>query len=254
MKQTRALMGMPITVEIVDPSATSDDVEKIFQYFDYVDRTFSTYKSDSEISRLNRGELTVDECGVDLREILTLSEETRRRTNGFFDIRTPRGPLDPSGLVKGWAIRNAARMLEGAGFKNTYVEAGGDIQVHGRNAAGDEWRVGIRHPFEKDKIVKVLHIDGVGIATSGTYERGQHIYNPHDPDDPLTRFVSLTVIGPDVYEADRFATAAFAMGREGIDFLERLDGFEGYLIDRDGIALQTSGFDRYTHPHDHAHR
>ncbi len=85
----------------------------------------------------------------------------------------------------------------------------------------------------------------MGIATSGSYRRGQHIYNPHNANAPLTEIVSISVIGPNVYEADRFATAAFAMGKQGINFIENLKGFEGYMINKDGIAVQTSDFVRY---------
>jgi thiamine biosynthesis lipoprotein len=85
----------------------------------------------------------------------------------------------------------------------------------------------------------------MGIATSGTYRRGQHIYDPHNTGAPLAEIVSISVIGPNVYEADRFATAAFAMGGQGINFIENLKGFEGYMINKDGIAIQTGGFVRY---------
>jgi FAD:protein FMN transferase len=95
--------------------------------------------------------------------------------------------------------------------------------------------------------VKVLSVTDCGVATSGTYVRGQHIYNPKQAGQLITDIVGLTVIGPDIYEADRFATAAFAMGRESIQFIERLDGFEGYMIDRDGQATFTSGFTRYVY-------
>jgi thiamine biosynthesis lipoprotein len=83
------------------------------------------------------------------------------------------------------------------------------------------------------------------VATSGTYLRGAHIYNPHAPDAPAGDIVSLTVIGPNILEADRFATAAFAMGEGGIDFIERVDGLEGYQIDSEGMARMTSGLERY---------
>jgi thiamine biosynthesis lipoprotein len=91
----------------------------------------------------------------------------------------------------------------------------------------------------------VLSVSDCGVATSGTYVRGQHIYNPKNEDQPITDILSLTVIGPDVYEADRFATAAFAMGRSGIDFIEVLSGFEGYMIDKDKQATYTTDFARY---------
>jgi thiamine biosynthesis lipoprotein len=219
-------------------------LEQVFAYFDYVDRTFSTYKAESEVSRINRGELSLAQASADVQEIFELAEQTRQETEGYFDIRH-NGRYDPLGLVKGWAIFNAAELVRAAGYADFYVDAGGDIQAAGKNDDGQRWRVGIRNPFNLREIVKVLALSNVGIATSGTYIRGAHIYNPKDGADPLTDVVSLTVVGPDVYEADRFATAAFAMGRRGIHFIEKLTDFEGYLIDRNGQATFTSGFGRY---------
>ena len=243
MKQLQLLMGMPITVEVVDPDVTEADIEKVFTYFRAVDATFSTYKEQIEISRINRGELGEEKYSDDMRTILILSEQTRQETQGYFDIRH-NGTIDPSGIVKGWAILRAAQMLKEAGFTNFYVDAGGDIQVSGKKA-GNLWRIGIRNPFNRKEVVKVLAVTDKGIATSGTAIRGQHIYDPHNPAALLQDIVSLTVIGPNVYEADRFATAAFAMGRRGIYFIEQLPGFEAYMIDASARATFTSGFERY---------
>lgn len=243
MKQLQLLMGMPITVEILDAGATEADIEKVFASFRAIDETFSTYKEQSEISKINRGELTGDAYSEAMKTILALSEQTRQETRGYFDIRHD-GMLDPSGIVKGWAILQAARMLKAAGFVNFFIDAGGDIQVAGTKQ-GHPWRVGIRNPFNRNEYVKVLALTDKGIATSGTAIRGQHIYNPHQPQMPIEEIVSLTVIGPDVYEADRFATAAFAMGKRGIYFIEQLAGFEGYMIDASARATFTSGFERY---------
>lgn len=247
MKETRLLMGMPIIVEISDPSATQDDVqddvEAVFAYFDRVDTTFSTYKESSEISRLNRGELSMEQCSRAMKTVLALSERTKAETDGYFDIHH-NGLCDPSGIVKGWAIHNAAHLLEERGRHNFYIDAGGDIQLSGTKD-GHPWRVGIRNPFNRQENVKVLALSDCGVATSGTAIRGQHVYNPHQPTMPLLDIVSMTVIGPNVYDADRFATAAFAMGKRGILFLEGLPGFEGYMIDADARATYTSGFERY---------
>jgi FAD:protein FMN transferase len=260
MKQTRLIMGMPITVEIVDEK-TPATLAAVFDYFTYIDEKFSTYKPESEISKINRGELRDDEQSDDMKIIFMLAEETKQRTDGFFDIRRPGHAFyDPSGIVKGWAIWNAAKLIESRGFTNFYVDAGGDIQTSGMNGEGAPWSIGIRNPLaagtpRQNEIVKTIYSPavGIGIATSGTYIRGDHIYNPHDAiDGAANDIISLTVIGPNVYEADRFATAAFAMGRAGIHFIEKLsvDGsakFEGYIIDKNGIATMTSGFARYTH-------
>ena len=246
MKQTRILMGMPITLEVIDAPA-SDIFDAVFAYFEYVDRTFSTYKEDSQISRINRQELAIEQASADMRTIFTLAEQTRQLTAGYFDIAR-NGIYDPSGIVKGWAIDRAAKIIVQHGYKSFYVDAGGDIQMAGSNSQGQPWRVGIRNPFNLNEIVKVLAVSNCGVATSGTSIRGHHIYNPHS-DSPLrTDLVSLTVIGPNIYEADRFATAAFAMGAAGIMFIEQLAGFEGYAIDRRGLATYTSDFMRYTQP------
>ncbi len=253
VSETRLLWGMPITVAIVAPHPApgpAESIARIFDYFEYVDGKFSTYKPDSEISRINEGALAIGEASADMRTVFALAEELRLETNGYFDI-THRGKIDPSGLVKGWALSNAADLLRAAGCEDFYVEAGGDFQAAGLNAAGQPWRVGIRNPFNLAEIVKVLAISDRGVATSGTYIRGQHIYNPITGSPPVPEMLSITVVGPDVYEADCYATAAFAMGRGGIEFVESLADFEGYMIDSRKRATFTSGFERYV---EHADR
>jgi thiamine biosynthesis lipoprotein len=235
-------MGMPVTVEVVG-AANLNPIESVFAYIADVDQLFSTYRQDSEIERINRGEVVWGDYSDDVREILELAEETRRQTDGYFDVRTPAGTLDPSGIVKGWAIRNAAALLVGSGAEHFFIEAGGDIQSRGMNPSGRPWSVGIRSPFNPHEIIKIVYPRGRGVATSGTYVRGQHIYNPRKPEDAIANIVSLTVIGPDILEADRFATAAFAMGRAGIAFIEAMPGLEGYLVHEDGHATMTSGFE-----------
>jgi FAD:protein FMN transferase len=246
MKSSTVIMTMPVEVEIVDASATVQDIADVFAHFSSVEERFSRFKPDSELSALNRGILRKEEASDEMKEVLALSEMTHADTHGYFSIMRPDGSIDTSGMVKGWAIRNAARILDVRGFKNFRVEVGGDIELRGRNTEGKPWCVGIRSPFgEKTEVVKVVHLSDRGIATSGSYLRGKHIYNPHDPKAPLEDVVSVTVIGPDVYEADRFATAAFAMGKDGILFIESLPGYEGYQIDTHGTALFTSGFNTY---------
>lgn len=242
MKKTKLIMGMPIIIEIVD-KATKKDLQDVFLFFKQVDSTFSTYKKDSEISLFNRGKKNKKELSADVKEIFSLSEKTKQETNGYFNIYR-NGYCDPSGLVKGWAIQKAYQILKDRGFKNFYIDAGGDIQVSGKNKKGENWYVGIRNPFNREEIVKVVALKKEGIATSGTYIRGQHIYNPHS-DTKMEEIVSLTVIGPDIYNADRFATAAYAMQEDGIFFIEKLPGYEAYMIDKQGIATYTSGFSEY---------
>jgi thiamine biosynthesis lipoprotein len=245
MRETRTIMGMPIALVVADERVRRQDLEAVFAEFSAVDAQFSPFKDDSEVCRFNRGAIGEADLTPRMREILALCEKARRETDGYFDITRPDGTIDPCGMVKGWAIRNAARQLADMGFSNFCVEAGGDIQCRGVNDEGKEWTVGIRNPFSRDAIVKVIQPRGQGVATSGNYIRGDHIYNPHTGRYGADDIVSLTVIGPDILEADRCATAAFAMGRQGIHFIESMPGLEGYEIDAAGTARMTSGWKTY---------
>jgi len=245
MRETRIIMGMPISLDVPGERVRQLNMDAVFAEFSAIDAQFSPFKDDSEVSRLNRGEITENDLTPRMREVFTLCEKTRRETKGYFDIRRPDGTIDPCGMVKGWAIRNAARQLTEMGFSDFCVSAGGDIQCRGVNDEGGDWRVGIRNPFSPDEIVKVLIPKSHGVATSGNYIRGDHIYNPLTGRYGSDNVVSLTVIGSDVLEADRYATAAFAMGREGIHFIERMPGLEGYEIDLQGTARMTSGLEKY---------
>ena len=244
MEQTKIIMGMPITVAVAGGDA--DIFDEVFSYFEYVDEKFSPFKEESELSLMNAGRLNSDDLSGDMRSVLELAERTKRETAGYFDVVNPKGAIDLSGLVKGWAIENAARLIKERGYNDFFVDAGGDVAVGGRNGRGEDWTIGIRNPFSKSGVVKSVKLrDGQGIATSGTYERGGHIWNPKDRTAAPLDIVSLTVIGPNVYEADRFATAACAMGRAGVRFIESQPDLEAYSIDRDGIATMTSGFKNY---------
>lgn len=244
MQETRILMGMPVIVEIVDSWAKQKNINQVFDYFDYVDKKFSTFKPRSEISRINRDELKPDSYSRDMQEIFCLAAQTKKYTDGYFEIGLI-GQCDPSGIVKGWAIYNAAKILEKAGFSNFYVNAGSDIEVRGgRNTSKRLWRVGIKNPFNERENVKVLGVSNCGVATSGRSEHGDHIIDPKTGKS-MTEISSLTVIGPNIYEADRIVTAAFAMGKKGIHFIEKTRGLEGYMIDNDGQATFTTGFNSY---------
>jgi thiamine biosynthesis lipoprotein len=236
-------MGMPVVVEIADKFADVKDVDDVFEYLRAIDERFSTYKELSEISRINRGEILPDQYSVEMKNILSLCEKTKQETEGFFDINF-NGKLDPSGLVKGFAINEASKLLTAKGYKNFYVEIAGDVQTVGLNSDNQPWAIGIRNPFNEKEVIKIINVSNRGVATSGTYIRGNHIINPITK-KPATEIISLTVIGPDIYEADRFATPAFAMGLSGIDWLENRVGLEGYLISHDKHAIFTTGFSQY---------
>ncbi len=247
MRRTEIVMGMPVTVvvperELMDHEG-SHAVDAVFQRFRDVDERFSPYKPESETSKVSRGEIAPSEWSSEMREVVRLSEETRKLTNGYFDVWFE-GAFDPSGLVKGWAIAKAAEILDSDGFVSFSIEAGGDIETRGANEEGRRWSIGIRNPFDPSTIIRKVKLGSRGIATSGTYIRGEHIYNPRTG-KRANEIASLTVIGPNVYEADRFATAAFAMGSAGVEFLAGISGLDAYMVDLSGVATLTQGFVGY---------
>jgi thiamine biosynthesis lipoprotein len=243
MKKTKILMGMPITVNVVDDDIHESVIDQVFSYFNHIDEKFSMYKRTSEISLINSGLIDEKQMSEEMHEVLRLCGETERITSGYFNYRKKRY-IDPTGLVKGWSVHNACVFLKNLGSRNFYIDAGGDIEFYGNNDENEKWRVGIRNPSNTSELVKVLSLSKVGIATSGNYERGDHIYG-RGAIKASDYFISVTVVGPNVYEADRFATATFAMGGEGVEFLERLKEVEAYMIKADGIATYTSGFQKY---------
>ena len=146
------------------------------------DARFSTYRPDSEVSRLADGSLAEEDASLDVRHVLAVCDHLAVTTGGAFDARHHRsdGRLDPSGYVKGWAIEEAAWLIDSAGGRNYSINAGGDIVARGQAAPGRPWRVGIRHPDRADKVAAVLAVSDRAVATSGSYERGDHIVGPAD--------------------------------------------------------------------------
>jgi len=243
VRRIEHVMGMPVIVDVRDENAEEAVVDRMFEWLRFVDATFSTYKDDSEIMRLNRGELMLEHAHSDVRWVLERCEELRVETNGYFDASAD-GLLDPSGLVKGWSIERAAGILEDAGLHNFALNAGGDIAVRG-GALPEEntWRVGIQHPLQRDKIAATVAVDDGAIATSGEYERGQHVLDPHTRRPP-EGVLSVTIVGPDLATADAYATAAFAQGVRAPYFTAHLRGYEAMTILADETVMFTPGFPR----------
>jgi thiamine biosynthesis lipoprotein len=237
------LMGMPIQIDLREGGADPTMLDPAFDWLRLVDETFSTYKPDSEISRLGRGELTVSECRPEVDEVLVRAAQLREETGGFFSVRAT-GTLDPSGLVKGWAVGRAAEILSSAGARNFSINAGGDVVLRGRPAPDQLWRVGIQHPLQRDKVAAVVAGEDFAIATSGEYERGAHVIDPHTGRPPAG-LLSATIVGPDLATADAYATAAFAMGEAGPRWAATLTGYETLCITTGEVVLTTPGFALY---------
>ena len=234
-------MGTAIGIDLRDERAGAQEaLDGVFDWLRDVDATFSTFRHDSEISRLGRGELGEAECSARVRQVLALCDDLCRTSNGYFDARHHRrdGVVDPTGLVKGWSIEEAAAMLEDAGARDYCINAGGDVLTSGEAGPGRPWRVGVRHPAEPDRLAAVLSLRGGAVATSGEYERGRHILDPHGHRPP-SGLLSITVIGPSLTYADAYATAAFAMGADGPAWVASHPGYGACGITDAGTIVWT---------------
>ena len=226
-------MGTAFTIDIRDPGEWTGAVDAVVGWLHRVDAVFSTYRSDSDVSRLRRGELRLAEADPEVGEVLELCARMQQVTGGAF-CAMPAGRLDPTGLVKGWAIERASLLLRERGSANHAVNGGGDLQLAGEAAPGQPWTVGISDPHDRGRIAATVTGRDFAVATSGTGERGQHILDPFTG-RPATALASATVTGPSLTCADAYATAACVLGpADAIRWIDGLDGYSALLIDPDG--------------------
>jgi FAD:protein FMN transferase len=236
------VMGTVVSLDLrgaADPLAR-DVAARVASWLHDVDRRFSTYRPESEICRIDRGELDPAQAGADVREVLARCAALREQTGGAFDERAG-GRLDPSALVKGWAVDRAADILESAGLTDFSLSAGGDVVVRGGALPEPVWRVGVQHPHDRQAIALAIAVTDLAIATSGTYERGEHVLDPRTGAPP-EGVLSVTVVGPELALADAYSTAAFALGRDGPRWTLGLQGYEAMTILAGDEVRFTPGF------------
>jgi thiamine biosynthesis lipoprotein len=238
-------MGTAIGIDVRRPGVPPEVLDEAFRLLRDIDARYSTYRPDSEVSRLIRGELDEADLAADLRAVLGLCEDLRRASDGYFDIRGHRadGRPDPTGLVKGWAVEEASLVLDAAGATDYAINAGGDVIARGQREPGRPWRVGIRHPIRADRVAAVLEVRDLAVATSGGYERGEHIVDPHTG-RPRRDLLSVTVVGPSLTYADAYATTAFAMGLPGLAWVHGHRDYGAYAITAGERTVWTERVDR----------
>ena len=262
VRHAEPVMGTVVSFDVPAAAVVGGSLEAAVRWLHWVDRIFSPYRPDSDVSLLAAAEVTVDGCAPEVAEVISACTAVRLCSGGYFTA-APGGVFDPSGYVKGWAVERAAAILSAAGSTNHLVNGGGDVQCVGgrpRSALGapsasgsssgpssglpgeEPWRVGIADPFHRGRLALVVEAAGSAVATSGIAERGAHIIDPH-LGRPATGLASLTVVGPSLALADAYATAAFAMGPDRArDWTESLPGYEAYAITESGDTWQTAGF------------
>ncbi|OHV42064.1 MULTISPECIES: FAD:protein FMN transferase [Pseudofrankia] len=243
------VMGTVVSIAVRPPSTevtveVTAAIEAAVAALHRADEDFSTFKAQSWVSRLRRGEIGLEDCPAHVQEVYRLAESCRDRSGGWFDPAwRGDGTVDPTGLVKGWAADVASAALTAAGLVDHCVNAAGDMRLRGAPAEGRSWRVGIADPFHRDRVVAVVEGTDLAVATSGTAEQGDHVRDPRTG-TPATGLASVTVVGPDLALADAFATAGLAAGACAPDLLKDLasDGWEWLTVDSAGRLDSSTGF------------
>jgi FAD:protein FMN transferase len=208
----------------------------------WVDDVFSTWKPQSFVSRLRRGEIRLADAPPEVAEVLELCRLARDASDGWFDPWSVSGGVDPTGLVKGWAAQRSLDIIKEAGAPAAMVNAGGDVAVYGRPAPGQSWCIGIQHPLARDRILLTAELAGAGaVATSGSYERGEHVVDPRTGRQ-TSALLSATVIGHDLGYADALATGLYASGGQLLRRISELEGYHGFIVDGRGAVRASRGF------------
>lgn len=230
--------GTVILFELSSQKVSQESLIQAFteaeKFIYHVDEVFSTYKENSIISQLKREEIEISACSDEVQEVWGLCKKAMELSDGAFNPWF--NGFNPSGLVKGWAAQKCGEIFEKHGVENSLVNAAGDLAVRGgllKNGKVSPWEIGIRNPEIKDEIVESFKINTGSIATSGSYEKGAHIY------DPFTNLIAIgarsaTVIGPDAAIADALATALMVSGKDGAIWFSRpeLKSYSVFVIDR----------------------
>lgn len=253
----RQVMGLPVSVHLRGPDARGPRAEastaRFYDHLTEIDRRFSPWKPESEVSRIQRGDLTVPQAHPDVRVVARLCREAHERTGGWFDAWLP-GPdgarrFDPTGLVKGWAVEGAARAFDALVHDapdvahDVLVIAGGDILARSGRGDTPDWRIGIDDPGHRGRLLATLPLRDGAVATSGHAARGPHIVDPRTGGHP-DALLSATVIGASLTWADVFATAAFAAGAGAAEWFARADPpglLHLFTCDRSGTRLTVGG-------------
>ena len=236
------IMGMPISVHLRGPELATAEVTSavagVFADLREVEALFSTFRADSQVSAINRGELSPGDYHPLVTEVVELCAEARDRTDGCFDadLPAPGGGrwFNPAGLVKGWAVERASARLRALPGRDFCLNAGGDIILGG----AEPWRVGIEDPTGPDRLIAKIAVTTGAVATSGSAHRGAHILVPATG-APAVGVLAATVTGPSLTWADVYATAAVARGGQALGWLGGLPGYAGLVVRPGGVALVT---------------
>ena len=234
-------MGTVASIHIhgdVDPALADHATSAAFAELQRLEAMFTTFRKTSEISRVEAGSLSLLDCSAEVIDVLDGCTWLEHASGGAFCIRRE-GRLDPAGFVKGWAAERAANCLRDHGLSDWYLAVGGDLVVSGSpHGEGGPWTIAIANPLRPGGVITAVSVTSGAVATSGTAERGAHLR--HADGSAANAFASVTVLGPSLTWADAFATTAFVMGDDGLDWVARFDGYRAFAVTLDGRLLNTT--------------
>lgn len=254
------IMGMPVTLVLrgrhAGTTSGRDAVAAAMASLHDADRVFSTYRADSEVSRLRDGRLGRAAVSAELEEVLGLCRAAKVASGGAFDAWRPAPDgvrvLDPSGVVKGWAVERAARLLDGLEETDSCLSAGGDMACRTRRTGSAGWSVGIENPHDPARVLAVLSVVDGAVATSGAAHRGQHVTDGRTGLPP-TEVASVTVVTGSLTWADIDATAAYAQGSHAARWLRTRADRTALVVWADGTTetVRTPAATAAVRPSDH---
>ena len=248
VRQVGHVMNLPVSLAIRGRHTTDDQARaawaQVMATLREVDAVFSNWQPDTQVARLGRGEITLDDCPPEVAEVLALGEAAERQSEGAFRVRRA-GPdgevvLDPTGVVKGWAVERAADHLRALEATDFCLSAGGDLVCRTLDPETRPWRIGIEHPFDLARLIAVVPVSTGAVATSGTAHRGQHLVDARTGRPP-TGVASVTVVAASLTWADIDATAAYAHGRDAARWLRTRPGRTGVVVWADGSTTFIEG-------------
>jgi thiamine biosynthesis lipoprotein len=238
------IMGTTVSLHVVHEVAVGSMVQSeiqrradaVFDDLRAVDRLFSTYRPDSEIMRIARGELLLADADDRVHEVSRACARAEEVSGGLFSAHRA-GWFDPTGYVKGWAVEAAADTWLGAllnepGVIAVGLNAGGDMQLATHPDADWIWRVGVADPARPGSLVATLEVRDGAVATSGSAERGDHIIDPRTG-DPARGVASATVVAAGLADADVRATVAVIAGFDAFA-VNACAGTRGLIVGHDG--------------------
>jgi thiamine biosynthesis lipoprotein len=236
IRRVERVMGMPISLALRGRHAGDACGDAAWAaalaVLRTADRTFSTYRADSVISRINRGEPA--DIPPEVAEVLAIGAAAERASDGAFALLRG-GLLDPSGVVKGWAAERAAAALAALPDTDFCLSAGGDITCRTGDPNTAPWRIGIEDPHDPTRLVAVVPLRTGAVATSGSAHRGAHIVDARSGCAP-SGLASVTVIGDSLTAVDVDATAAFALGADGERWLAGRGHRAAFVVRSDGTT------------------